>query len=304
MKKFWAVLLVAGSLFLFWYFVVKDYDYRINFKNTSSPAVLFTSLDYWRHMKLSGNINVNFENYEPFSNYTYSVKNSAHQISYDWEFDRISDSLTEVTIFAKDQLNSLKQKITVPFKKNAFVLESTEEVKDFISFHNDFKKGFNIEIKMPATHTFKETYYAYISSKGEIKNKAHLMLESIGSIMAYLKGNNIALNGDPFLIVKSWNDKTGKIEFDFCFPILKSAQKPAANTIKFGYLKTFQALMADYHGNYRDSNIAWNVLLEYATENDISIEPLPIEIYRDDPHNGGNPLDWTAEIYFPLKTSS
>ena len=156
----------------------------------------------------------------------------------------------------------------------------------------------------PIEQKFGDKHFAYVSSKGQINNKAILMRESIGSVMAYIKGNNIELDGDPFLKVTKWNHRTGFIEFDFCFPIKQSDEKPAGNNIKFGYLNTFQALRADFHGNYRESNFAWNVLLEIANEKGIPVDSLPIEVYKNDPHSGGNPLDWTAEIYFPLKTNS
>ena len=35
--------------------------------------------------------------------------------------------------------------------------------------------------------------------------------------------------------------------------------------------------------------------------NDIAINRLPIEIYLNDPHGGGNDLEWEAEIYMPLE---
>ena len=304
MRRLWYVLLLVVSVLLFWYFFLKKYDYRISFKTTSSPAIVFTALEYWNNSKHLDKTNITVENQEPFTSYSYSLKDDDTQISYDWQIKKVSDSISEVNIYTKDLKNSLKQKLEVPFRKNSFVEKSTNEVKRFTDYLSEIKQGFRIEIGQPIPHNFEEKYYAYVSSKGKIKNKANLMFQSIGSVMAYLKGNQIDLDGDPFLIVKSWDQKTGEIEFDFCFPIKKSDQKAAGNNIKFGYLKRFQALKAEFHGNYRDSNFAWNALLDYADENDISIKRLPVEIYRDDPHNGGNPIDWTAEIYFPLKTSS
>ncbi|WP_228853418.1 hypothetical protein [Aegicerativicinus sediminis] len=300
MRKAAYALLFIIVLFIGWYFIIKDHDYRISFKTQSSPAIVYTTLDYWNHYNRLEEKNIKLGSNEPFNSYAYSLITSDDSISFNWEFKRLSDSLTEVKVYTKDLKNSLKQKIEVPIIKNSFVEKSTVEVKNFIGYLNGFKNAYNVEILRPAKQKFKEQHYAYVSSKGEIKNKANLMLQSIGDIMAYIKDNNIELNGDPFLKVTHWNQRTGEIEFDFCFPIRKSPEKPSTNIIKFGYLNTFQALRADFNGNYRESNFAWNALLEYAQEHNISVQPLPIEIYRNDPHNGGNPLEWKAEVYFPL----
>jgi len=44
-------------------------------------------------------------------------------------------------------------------------------------------------------------------------------------------------------------------------------------------------------------------LLDYAQKNNIPVEKKPIEIFYNNPNMGGDGLDWTTEVFMPIKES-
>jgi len=46
--------------------------------------------------------------------------------------------------------------------------------------------------------------------------------------------------------------------------------------------------------------MAWYKLIDYAKTNHIDIDLLPVELYLNDPHTGGNDLEWEADVYMPI----
>ena len=62
-----------------------------------------------------------------------------------------------------------------------------------------------------------------------------------------------------------------------------------------------KALKAIYHGNYITSDRAWYALMDYAEKNGIEVVPEPVEVFFNNPNMGGDALNWTAEIYLPIR---
>ena len=69
----------------------------------------------------------------------------------------------------------------------------------------------------------------------------------------------------------------------------------------FKTTKEQKMLKAIFNGNYRISHIGWYYLLDHAERNNLTINPLPTEIFLNDPHEGGNSIEWNAHILVPLK---
>ena len=71
--------------------------------------------------------------------------------------------------------------------------------------------------------------------------------------------------------------------------------------MKFKKTTEKRALKTIFNGNYKISDRAWFSIIDYASTKGVEIEQLPVEIFRNDPHSGGNPLEWEAEVYMPIK---
>ena len=75
---------------------------------------------------------------------------------------------------------------------------------------------------------------------------------------------------------------------------------PLSERIKTKKTVKKKALKIVYNGNYKDSDKAWYGIIEYSKSNNINIKMTPFEIYLNDPHQGGDPLQWKADVYMPL----
>jgi len=111
----------------------------------------------------------------------------------------------------------------------------------------------------------------------------------------------LELQGDPFLQVTHWDQQTDSIAFDFCFPIRANDSLPVSEVVKFKEVQAFTGIKTIFNGNYSISDKSWYWLLRHAENNNIEVDPLPFEVYKNDPHMGGDALQWEAEVYLPIK---
>ena len=108
-------------------------------------------------------------------------------------------------------------------------------------------------------------------------------------------------NGD---FINSYDFFCWILSFDFCFPIDSLASRPNHPKVQFGILSPKRYLKTIFNGNYRISQQGWYTLMDYAHRNDIELGTDLIEIYRNDPHQGGDSMEWVAEILMPIIDSS
>ena len=145
-----------------------------------------------------------------------------------------------------------------------------------------------------------EKNVAYIQLACKLHEKARVMIEHTIDVMEYIRNNDIKLTGDPFLEITKWDLVEGDIEFNFCFPIPKLESYPKSERVKVKTIPSKPAIKTIYNGNYRISDRGWFHLLDYAERQDINIKKLPVEFFLNDPHSGGDDLEWEAEIFMPI----
>ena len=134
-----------------------------------------------------------------------------------------------------------------------------------------------------------------------MRDKAAQMMQHNSTILAFLRENNIKIEGLPVIIIDNWNLEKNTLNYKFGFQIKPKDTLPVDSMIKFGRTKSSKALKAIYNGNYIGSDKAWFALYEYAKRRNIEVDLKPLEIFHDNPFTGGNELDWIAEIYLPIK---
>lgn len=220
-------------------------------------------------------------------------------IEMDWKLKSLNDSITKVTLLLKDKHHSLKQKMLVPFIKTEFVKQSLEIATKIRDGLVDHSKKFKVSSIEETTLELADCIYMPIECK--MYDKANLMIKNTAFIMEVIRVNDLELIGDPYLEITNWNMDADSISYNFCFPIKNKENIPESDEIFFKKAETKKALKAVFNGNYRISDRAWFTLIEYADRHDISTEALPIEVFIDNPHNGGNELEWEAKVYMPLK---
>ena len=295
------VTLLIALIVSIWYFFVKDYNYRITFTTSQSPGIVFDHLLHWNAGEPKDSVVLKTLTKEFFSTITQSYNTDNRKYQIKWLLTKENDSTTLVTAKIKDQDNSLSQNFQVLFLKNEFVKTSISLVKNF--GENLVENSKKYKISEVIEDTIDSQYCAFIPLKSKVNGKAGAMVKNIHHVMYYLKDNNIELTGDPFLEITDWNINTDDVKYDFCFPIKQQKNFPETSIVQFKRTEEKKALRVDFNGNYKISSMAWYKIIDYAEENNIQLENLPVEVYLNDPHSGGDELKWEANVYIPIKNN-
>lgn len=299
MKRRFKWILIVGILGLgVWYFFIKEHQYQVSFTVSEPPGILFKHILDWQNFDESEQ-EISVLSRDPFSEIKQRVTSGDSTFLYHWCFKRTSDSVTKVIAYISDEKNGFTQKIQAPFRSNDFVKRSVKNVK--LVGDALLKKEERYRVHSIKDTILSSVFCAYIPLETKINEKAASMIRNIGVVMDYIKLNDIPLIGDPFLEVTEWNTVESTIKFNFCFPISKPDSLPSHPEVKFKTTSEIKGLKAEFNGNYRISENAWYYLIDYAEVNNISVTRLPIEIFLNDPHSGGNPLEWKALIFLPIE---
>ena len=286
---------------LCWYLFLKGYNYRIRFKTPHAPGTVYSSLYNLQKWNTEDFDSVVVVRTRPFEELTHHLFVNDSSFAINWKIKRFDDSLTQVTALAKDLNNPLIQNLSVPFQKNDFVSRSIKTTQDQMNGLYMHEKAYKVQLSGDEIVSIPSQFCAYITLESKIYEKGNTMISNIGLIMNYIKSNNIPLTGDPFLQLSSWNTEDETIVYDFCFPIKKLDSMPETETINFKHTEEFKGLKAIFNGNYRLTDRAWYELIDHAESLGLDYEMRPYEVYRNDPHSGGNDLEWVSEVYLPVK---
>lgn len=300
MRKLKWLLGIAILATLIWYFFLKHEHYQIRFTTSQPPGVVYRHLEDWPLFGKQDSLEVLLNRGNRYTFLEQSVIDGEDTLRYRWEIERIKDSTTLVKAKVTDPKHYWKRKLEIPFNLGHFIPENVNRVKNVGDVLINKAEGFEVEAITDTVYPGK--FCAYVSvSNVPVQQKANKMLSEIALVMGYLKEHEIPLAGDPFLEVTHWDQEKNTIDFDFCFPIQKNDSLPPTSEVMFKTTGNQHFLKAIFHGNYRISDNAWYYLMDYAQQNDLQIDPLPTELFLNDPHAGGNSLEWEAHIFVPLK---
>jgi effector-binding domain-containing protein len=149
---------------------------------------------------------------------------------------------------------------------------------------------------------FHKISCVYISLNSTQRGKAREMISHVMALNQFVRQNNLALYGNPFVLVHNWNELNDSINFDFCFPIARTDAVPDDPEIKFKTVEGMDAIKTDFYGNYSITDITWYNLAEEANKLGYRSSGILVEVYHNDPHSGGNELEWKAEIYLGIES--
>ena len=297
-------LIILGLLVLVggWYFFVRDHNHRVSFESPHAPGTIYSTLKNWNIPIHTDVDSVQLIESTPYNSLSHKVFLKDSVFDYRWDIQRKNDSVTKVIAYVSDNDNFFTQNLQGIYTKNDFVKRNVEAVTHLMNSLYAHESSYKAEVLKDSTFSLKRKYCAYISLESGVFQKGNTMISNIGLIMNYLKSNEIPISGDPFLQVTDWDKDTETIKFDFCFPIAPMNRMPAPYPgIKFKYTSDIKGLKAIFNGNYKLTDRAWYKMMDYADSRGIELEGFPVEIYRNDPHSGGNELEWVAEIYWAQK---
>jgi effector-binding domain-containing protein len=287
------------SLFLIWYFAVKESDYCISFKVKAATGTVFQGIQEWTAAQLiKDGEKYTFMEKRDFEFIKQKMEKENVQMEYVWDITSINDSITKLSVGIKDLNQSWYNKITVPFYNTDFKKAQIRKITDFKKGLDDHLQKFKVVID--GETSTKEVYVAYISLESVLQRKAQNMIASDALITGFLYNNNIEIKGKPYLEITNWDLENETLQFNYCFPVDKNTKVVFDEVIKFKSLPAFRGLKATYYGNFRTSDRAWFALLDYAKRKNIKLKHQVLEHFLANPFNGGDELQWKTEIMMPF----
>lgn len=283
---------------LIWYLFIKPYDYLVTFKARTFPGTINQSIKIWNSTLKDAQL----VKQEGLTHLEQNIKFNDSTYLYQWDIIPLTDSTSKVKVYVKDLDHSFGNKIMIPFFNTNFEKRTISTVKDFNEGLNTHIDKFRVKIIGRGELT--STYCACVTVKTSQLVKAKGMMKYYPLLNNIFASNGIELSGRRFLEVTKWDRETDSIQFDFCYPIIKTDSLPQHPDMKYKEFNSMNALMAIYNGNYITSDRAWYALLDYAEKNDIEVTSLPVEVFHSNPNMGGDGLNWKAEIYMPLKNNN
>ncbi|MBP2831705.1 hypothetical protein J8281_05840 [Aquimarina sp. U1-2] len=278
-----------------WYVWFKKYDYEITFRAHLAPLGAYYKI---KNMQYNDSLIVANANIEEVT-LQQKVKIAGENIRLDWYFTRIEDTVTEIKVGIVSAQHSLKNRIDVLTGSSLVITQIKANmitIRKKLRYYTDtFKVIVEGESNMPKVQALA------LSTATKRENKAEQMMKSNGYLHPKLIEHKIQKDGYPFVNVKHWDIENDSIHMDFGFPIVIKDSLPVDSRIVFTRSNAQKALKAKYYGNYRTSDEAWFVILAYATFHGIPIKNEPIEFFFNNPMQGGDELQWKAEVYFPIE---
>ncbi|MCJ7756596.1 MAG: GyrI-like domain-containing protein [Gillisia sp.] len=303
MKKIISISLVVAIIAAVWYLFIKEYDYQFRFEAKYGPATVYQEILNWENFtNTDDHKNIKVIEKEPYSGLVQQVdlanKNS---LLMEWEFEYINDSVTQVIVNTLDKEDQFKNRLEIlnPFEKSGHFAKLKENFSALNKRLNARQEAY--KITMADTATSPAFDCACITSKAKVENKANAMMATVKTIESYLLENELTLQGSPFLKVTQWDIDKNIIIFDFCYPVQFNDSLKETGEIQLKHIESSKSLFAVFNGNYRQSHLAWLDLYEKARRENIVINPLPLEVYIDNPMTGKESIDWRADIYLPLQ---
>jgi len=289
--------LAGGITFL----LTRPGDYQAHFTVKTTPDVAYFNVliwDFWNRNHASAKIDILSKT--PVTNVSKKVALKDTTLIFNWEFKKVNDSITIVRVNVSDPERKLYNRLTTPFINTPFKNSVRSNLLDIKTRMEAMLKTFNYEFT--GYHQFEKKSCVYISFKSTPRGKAKAMMSNVFELNQFVKQNNLELDGNPFVVVHDWREFKDTISFDFCFPIKHSQTIPEHPVIKFMTVDSMDAMETDFYGNYSITDITWHNLTEEAKKLGYRSNYKLIEVYLNDPHLGGNELEWKAEIYLGIES--
>ncbi len=295
MKKIVVAVLIILLGLSIWYLFIKKYDYEFTFQANLAQEGAYNQVKKIRFESYNSlNKNATVDN----ANFRQEVLFEEEEVILDWKLKSIKDTITKIKVGIISKDHSIQNRLQVLVGTSSLVKLIKEDLLNFRKILRDYTDSFKVivdgETETPAMEILS------VSSKTGRLGKAEEMMKLNSYLYPKLAENNISINGFPFIKIRNWDEENDLIYMDFGFPIEHKDSLPLNSKITHDKILSHKALKATYFGNYRNSDEAWYVLLEYARNNNISIQNKPLEIFYNNPMQGGSEIEWKAEIFLPI----
>ncbi|MFC2113091.1 GyrI-like domain-containing protein [Bacteroidota bacterium] len=293
------VILIASIAYL----LLRPCDYQAHFTVKTVPEVAYFNIHnwhIWNRKQAASKIEITSK--IPVKNITQKVSLNDTTLIFNWKFKQLNDSITMVRVCVSDPDRKIFNRLTVPFITTPFKKSVRNNLLDVITRLKLMLKTFQYEFT--GQDHFNETACVYINLNNTVRGKARSMISTVAELNLFVRQYNLGLDGHPFVVIHDWNELTDTINFDFCFPIKQVDAVPEHKKIKFKTVEGMDAIKTIFHGNYSITDITWYNLAEEASKLGYRDNLKIIEVYHNDPHSGGNELEWKAEIFLGIESKN
>jgi effector-binding domain-containing protein len=291
------LILIGGYAFL----IARPCDYQAHFTIKAAPDIVYYNIlnwDTWNRKQESSKIEIVSKT--PVSNLSKKVILKDTTLIFNWVFNKMNDSVTMVRVYVSDTDRKLYNRLTVPFINTPFKKSVRSNLLDIKTRLELMLKKFHYDFTGYVRFDKKTCVCINITSTPA--GKARAMMSTVVELNQFVRQNNLKMNGNPFLVVYDWDEAKDTINYDFCFPISDTDFIPAHPDIKLKKIDSMDALKTDFFGNYSITDITWYSLSEEVKKAGYRSNNKLIEVYFNDPHSGGNELEWKAEIYMGVES--
>ncbi|MDN3593815.1 hypothetical protein [Zunongwangia endophytica] len=293
MKKLLLGLFIVGLVGIsIWYLAVKPYDYSIAFTTNTPSGIIYEKLQYWQYDHFS-NAEITEESLN--KKVTHKLDFEDKPLLIDWNISTLNDSVNQIKAVVHHPQNRISNRLSLLFGENKEQDSLKAELKIIRKSIEADKSNYSIKIigkaKAPKTDC------ACMSLKGQLQQKAMLMMTNIGYLSDYVLEHELEMPEKPRVLVKSWDKVTNEIKFDFCFPIIQKEGLSETEKIKLKTLPSFNAMHVVFNGNYLFTHFGWYKLQDYAKKNNLNLSDQVLEVFNSNPEMGGNSIDWKTDIY-------
>ncbi|WBL21007.1 hypothetical protein [Zunongwangia sp. HRR-M8] len=293
MKKLLLGLLIVALVGIsIWYLALKPYDYSITFTTNTPSGIIYEKIQYWKYDHFNNSEIVEEKLNESV---THNLNFEDQSLLIDWNIIPINDSVNQVKALVNHPGNLISNRFALLTGKN----QEQDSVKAELEILRESLEGdkTNYSIEIVGEAKAPKTYCACMSLKGQLQQKAMLMMTNIGYLSDYVLKHDLKMPAKPRVLVKSWDKETNEIKFDFCFPIVKKEGLPETDKIKLKRLPSFNSMHVVFNGNYLFTHYGWYKLQDYAKFKDLNLSEQVLEIFNHNPEMGGNSIDWKTDIY-------
>ena len=282
-------------MIMVWYLFMLPYEFMVNFTVRTVPGDIIQTIRIWDR-KLD---NTEITEVDSVHSVTQRINWQNRTYVYTWNFLNINDTTTDVKVKITQPGRALLNKFLVPLTEQNI---ETDARKIAGEFYDVLKIHLKItDVKVVGEVETKAVFCACRTLNTNQIEKANGMMKDYGLLTSFISQANLKTDGPPIVKVTKWSHTRGKLEYDFCFPVVKADSLPPHDSITYKEFKRQKALQAVYHGNYITSDRAWYALIRFAESHGYQIDGLPIEYFYDNPNLGLNESKWKAEVFLPIR---
>ncbi|WP_424494267.1 hypothetical protein [Salinimicrobium sp. GXAS 041] len=278
-----------------WFFLKGKDFYETSFETSVAPGVVYEKISSWKFKKFR---EVEMVQKMPFYSIRQKIDFRKETTFLYWSFIPLNDSITQVKLKAVSANSSFKDRLKRLFKNDRLEQSLETEVAQLQETLISDKSLYSVDINGKSISP--ESTCACISLNGKTDEKAFKMMISIDHLSNFVLKHELETTGRPRVVVQKWDLEKDFMAFDFCFPVMPEKQ-PQHPLIFFRKIPALPSFKATFKGNYMFSHFGWYELMNYAQQNDFEIQPIPQEIFYDNPEMGGDSRNWKAEIFLPIK---